>query len=77
MSFSHVHQERSLQKAYSCDLSEAFPVQLVTLASSLKSDIAKLSSVKDLARLLIVDCDDFKLHGTLTDSDAASSRRHC
>ena len=33
----------------------AFPVQLVTLASSLKSEIAKVSSVKDLAHLLIVD----------------------
>ncbi len=44
-----------LQKEYSCDLSEAFPIQLVTLASSFKSEIAQLSSVKDLAHLLIVD----------------------
>jgi len=50
-----VEQATALQKAYSCDLSEAFPVQLVTLASSLKSEIAKLSSVKDLAHLLIVE----------------------
>jgi len=50
-----VEQATALQKAYSCDLSEAFPVQLVTLASLLKSAIAKLSRVKDLARLLIVD----------------------
>jgi hypothetical protein len=45
----------SLQKDYSSDLSEAFPLQLVTFASSLKSEIGKLSSVKDLAHLLIVD----------------------
>ena len=50
-----VSQATALQKDYSSDLSEAFPVQLVTLASSLKSEIAKLSSVKDLAHLLIVD----------------------
>ena len=43
------------RKHYSSDLSEAFPVQLVTLASSLKSEISKLSSVKDLAHLLVVD----------------------
>ena len=48
-------QATSLQKDYSCDLSEAFPLQLVTFASSLKSEIGKLSSVKDLAHLLIVD----------------------
>lgn len=45
----------SLQKEYSSDLSESFPVQLVTFAASLKSEIRKLSSVKDLAHLLIVD----------------------
>ena len=50
-----VSQATALQKEYSCDLSDAFPVQLVTLASSFKSEIAQLSSVKDLARLLIVD----------------------
>ena len=48
-------QATSLQKDYSCDLSEAFPLQLVTFASSLKSEIGKLSSVQDLAHLLIVD----------------------
>ena len=50
-----VSQATALQKEYSCDLSDAFPVQLVTLASSFKSEIAQLSSVKDLAHLLIVD----------------------
>ena len=50
-----VAQATALQKDYSTDLSEAFPVQLVTFASSLQSEIAKLSSVKDLAHLLIVD----------------------
>jgi len=50
-----VEQATALQKAYSCDLSEAFPVQLVTLATSLKSKIAKLSSVKDHPCLLIAD----------------------
>ena len=48
-------QATSLQKDYSSDLSEAFPLQLVTFASSLKLEIGKLSSVKDLAHLLIVD----------------------
>ncbi len=50
-----VLQAAALQKQYSSDLSEAFPVQLVTFASSFKAEIAQLSSVKDLAHLLIVD----------------------
>jgi len=50
-----VSQATALQKEYSCDLSDAFPVELVTLASSFKSEIAQLSSVKDLAHLLIVE----------------------
>ena len=48
-------QATFLQKEYSSDLSEAFPLQLVTFASSLKSEIENVSSVKDLAHLLIVD----------------------
>jgi hypothetical protein len=48
-------QATSLQKEYSGDLSEAFPLQLVTFASSLRLEIGKLSSVKDLAHLLIID----------------------
>jgi len=36
-----VSQTTALQKEYSCDLSDAFPVQLVTLASLLKSEIAR------------------------------------
>ena len=35
-----------------CSLSDAFLVQLVTLASSFKSEIAQLSSAKDFAHLL-------------------------
>ena len=46
-----VEQATSLQK----DLSEAFPLQLATFAVSLKPDIQKLSSVQDLAHLLIVE----------------------
>jgi len=38
----------ALQKEYSCDLRDVFPVQLVTLASSFKSEIAQLSSLGDL-----------------------------
>lgn len=48
-------QATFLQKEYSSVLSEAFPLQLVTFASSLKSEIENVSSVKDLAHLLIVD----------------------
>lgn len=50
-----VEQATSLQKDYSSDLSEAFPLQLATFAVSLKPEIQKLSSVQDLAHLLIVE----------------------
>ena len=58
-------QATALQKDYSCDPNEAFPVQLAILASSLKSEIARLSSVKDLAHLLIVD--NFAMTSAFTD----------
>ena len=44
-----------LQQQYSCDLTEAFPVQLVTFAASLRSQIITLSSVQQVAHLLIVE----------------------
>jgi hypothetical protein len=44
-----------LQKQYSSDLTESFPMQLVIFVSSLRSEITKLSTVQELARLLIVD----------------------
>ena len=50
-----VEQATSLQKDYSSDLSEAFPLQLATFAVSLKPEIQKLSSVQNLAHLLIVE----------------------
>lgn len=59
-----VSQATLLQNEYNCDLSEAFPIQLVTLATSFKSEIAQLSSVQDLASLLIVD------HAALTSTFA-------
>ena len=44
-----------LQKRYSCDLTEGFPIQLLTFVASLKSEIVKLSTVQQLARLLTVE----------------------
>ena len=44
-----------LQQQYSCDLTEAFRVQLVTFAASLRSQIITLSSVQQVAYLLIVE----------------------
>jgi hypothetical protein len=51
-----VSRATTLQKDYSYDLSEAFPVQLVTLASSLKSVYHPTVIWNDLAHLLIVAC---------------------
>jgi hypothetical protein len=45
-----------LQEEYSDDLSEAFAMQLVSFKASLKTDIEKLSSIKQLAHMLIVEC---------------------
>ena len=40
---------------YSDDLSEAFPMQLVSFKASLKNNIEKMSSIKQLAHMLIVE----------------------
>ena len=50
-----VSAARVLQADYSSDLSDAFDIQLVSFATSLKSEISKLFSVQELAHLLIVD----------------------
>ena len=44
-----------LKQEYSNDLSEAFPMQLVSYKASLKADINKASSIKQLAQMLIVE----------------------
>ena len=44
-----------LQVEYPDDLSEAFPMQLMSFKASLKNDIEKMSSIKQLAHMLIVD----------------------
>ena len=44
-----------LQEEYPDDLSEAFPMQLVSFKASLKTDIEKASSIKQLAHMLIVE----------------------
>jgi uncharacterized protein YozE (UPF0346 family) len=44
-----------LQQQYSCDLTEAFAVQLVTFAASRRSQIITFSSVQQVAHLLIVE----------------------
>ncbi|XP_077119085.1 zinc finger MYM-type protein 1-like [Ranitomeya variabilis] len=44
-----------LQKKYNQDLSPAFPAQLLSFRCALKNDIQKLTSVKDLAHLLLVE----------------------
>jgi hypothetical protein len=44
-----------LQVEYSDDLSEAFPMQLVSFKASLKNNIEKMSSIKQLAHMLIVE----------------------
>jgi len=43
------------QRQYSCDLTEAFPVQLVTFATSLQHEIVKFSTVQQSTHLLTVD----------------------
>ena len=52
---SHLLSERALQmqREYKTDLSAAFPLQIVRFKESVQSEIAKLSTVKQLADMLI------------------------
>lgn len=50
-----VEAATGLQEEYSDDLSEAFPMQLVTFKASLKIEIAKVQSIRQLAHMLIVE----------------------
>ena len=45
---------KQLQREYETDLSAAFPLQIVRFKESIQSEIAKLSTVQQLADMLIV-----------------------
>ena len=49
-----LEKAKQLQREYEIDLSAAFPLQMVRFKQSIKSEIAKLSTVKQLAYMLIV-----------------------
>jgi hypothetical protein len=56
MSMKYLKQLHDSQQEYSDDLLEVFPMQLVSFKASLKTDIEKASSIKQLlAHMLIVE----------------------
>ena len=52
--FLLLEKAKQLQREYEIDLSAAFPLQKVRFKQSIQSEIAKLSTAKQLAYMLIV-----------------------
>jgi hypothetical protein len=53
--FNIMQKATKLQEDYPDDLSFAFPIQLSCFRASMKTEIDNATSVKDLAKMLIVD----------------------
>jgi len=53
--FNIMQKATKLQEDYPDDLSSAFPIQLACFRASMKTEIDKATSVKYLAKMLIVD----------------------